>query len=577
MGKKPRINRTLKNSKASSTIVRAASTTLPWQRHKYSLLARQIDVFSAAAQLTSSFLWAKIWNLNSSPQQQYRARRLVNTLVDLGPTFIKIGQSLSTRGDLLPWEYVKALSELQDRVPAFSSQEAIALIESELKNSIHALFREFDPVPIAAASLGQVHKARLHTGEEVVVKVQRPGLQHLLNLDFQALYQLILWVQRYLPWTRKYDLETIHQEFRNLVFQEIDYLQEGKNADRFRENFKGHPRVLVPLVYWQYTTQKVLTLEYLPGIKIDDRATLESIKIDLQQLNTLGISCYLKQLLVDGFFQVDPHPGNMAVDPDGNIIFYDFGMMAEVNTLNKSEMTRSFFAFLRKDTEELIETLISMGLVEPDSDLNSVRTLVQFALDRFRERPIDFQEFNEIKGQLLVMFEQQPFRLPAQMTFILKALGTLDGIARTLDSEYNMLACAKPFVKSLVLTKQSGGVMGELARQARNFVKYKFNQPSAAEVLIQRLETRLERGELQVRVRSPESDHALKRIHLAIKSLMYACLTGFTLLSGAVLLMGPYSSWAVIAFGLTGLESLFLVRSLVELAIREKLDQLAEK
>lgn len=577
MGKKPRIHRTLKHSTTPSTIVPAPSAPLPWQRHKYSLLARQIDVFTAAAQLTSSFLWAKMWGNNSPQTQERRARRVVKKLIDLGPTFIKIGQSLSTRGDLLSWEYIKALSELQDRVPGFNGEQAISIVESELNNSIHALFREFERVPIAAASLGQVHKARLHTGEEVVVKIQRPGLDRLLTLDFQALYQLILFVQRYFPWTRKYELEKIHHEFRKLVFQEIDYLQEGKNADRFRENFQGQSRILVPLVYWQYTTKKVLTLEYLPGIKIDDRSTLESIGIDVKEINKIGISCYLKQLLVDGFFQVDPHPGNMAVQPDGSLIFYDFGMMAEINTLNKSEMTRSFFALLRKDTDELVDTLISMGLVEPSSDMEPIRTLVEFAVDRFRERPIEFQEFNEIKGQILVMFEQQPFRLPAEMTFILKALGTLDGIARTLDSEYNLIACAKPFIKSLVLTKQSGGMMSELARQARDFVKHKINQPSAAEILIQRLETRLERGELQVRVRSPESDRALKRIHLAIKSLMYACLTGFTLLSGAVLLMGPYSSWAVFAFGLTGLESLFLVRSLFELGVREKLDRLAEK
>lgn len=577
MGKKPRIDRSLKHSKATSTLVRAQSAPLPWQRHKYSLLARQIDVFSAAAQLTSSLWWAKIWGRNSAKHQERLAQRLVNTLVDLGPTFIKIGQSLSTRGDFLPLEYIKALSELQDRVPPFSSQEAISSIESELKGSISTLFQEFDRVPIAAASLGQVHKARLHTGEEVVVKVQRPGLRELLTLDFQALYQLILFTNRYFPWTKKYELDKINREFRKLVFQEIDYIQEGKNADRFRENFQSNSRVRIPSVYWQYTTSKVLTLEYLPGVKIDNKSGLLAMGIDIKDLNTLGISCYLQQLLVDGFFHVDPHPGNMAVDPQGRIIFYDFGMMAEINTLNKSEMTRSFFAFLRKDTDELLDTLISMGLLEPSSDLTSVRTLVQFAIDRFRERPIDFQEFNEIKAQLIVMFEQQPFRLPPQMTFILKALGTLDGIARTLDSEYNMLACAKPFVKSLVLSKQSGGVMGELARQARNFIQHKFNQPSAAEVLIQRLETRLERGELQVRVRSPESDRALKRIYLAIKSLMYACLTGFTLLSGALLLMGPYRHWAVLAFSLTGLESLFLVRSVVELMVREKLDKLAEK
>ena len=558
-------------------LTNATASSWRWQRSKYKLSNRQIDIFGAAARLTFFVWWDRVRSLDSPTHRERRAKWLVKTLLDLGPTFIKIGQALSTRGDLLPIEYVRELGRLQDKVPEFSGAEAIALVESELKNSIHALFRDFDRFPIAAASLGQVHKARLHTGEDVVVKVQRPGLERLFNLDFQALYQLILFCQRFFPPSRQYNLDEIYHEFRDLIYQEINYLQEGKNADRFRENFAGNARVVVPKVYWRYTSEKVLTLDYCPGIKIDDRPTLETCGIDLKELNQIGICCYLKQLLIDGFFQVDPHPGNMAVTREGDIIFYDFGMMAEINTLNKQEMTRSFFAVLRKDTDEVVDTLLSMGLIERGSDLVPVRSLVQFLLDRFREKPIDFQEFTEIKEELLVMFERQPFRLPAQMTFILKALGTLDGLARTLDRNYNLVACAKPFVKSIALSKGRSNLAIELTRQAQVFLKTKFDRPSAAEILIQRLEARLERGELQVRVRSPESDRALKRIHLAIKSLMYACLTGFTLLSGAILLAGPYSSWAVVAFGLSGLACLFLIRSLFALAVREKLDKLAQK
>jgi predicted unusual protein kinase regulating ubiquinone biosynthesis (AarF/ABC1/UbiB family) len=559
-------------------LTRAAPKPLRWQRHTSSAIARQIDVFSAASQLMFQLWWDRQWGRNSPQLHQKRARWLVKTLLDLGPTFIKIGQALSSRADLLPPEYVQALSQLQDRVPAFGADEAIALIESDLKNSIHALFRDFEQIPIAAASLGQVHRARLHTGEDVVVKVQRPGLEKLFNLDFLALAKLVQFCNKYFSWARKYSLDRLYQEFRTLIYQEIDYIQEGKNADKFRENFTAYPRVLVPQVYWRYTTKNILVLEYLPGVKINDRTTIERLGIDVKELNRVGIACYLKQLLVDGFLQVDPHPGNMAVSQDGSIIFYDFGMMAQINTLNQREMTRTFFAVLKKDTDETVDALIKMGLIEPQGDLAPVRNVVQFMLDRFRDRPVEFQEFTEIKNELFVLFEQQSFRLPAQMTFVLKALGTLDGIARSLDREYNMLACAKPFVKSLVVSKgASGGTIAELARQAKEFVKYKWNQPSAAEVLIQRLEARLERGELQVRVRSPESDRSLKRIHLAIKSLMFACLTGFTLLSGAVLLMGPYASYAIVAFGLSGLESLFLIRSLIELAIREKMDRLAER
>ncbi|NEQ22949.1 MAG: AarF/ABC1/UbiB kinase family protein [Microcoleus sp. SIO2G3] len=555
----------------------AAPKPLRWQRPKYSPLARQIDIFGSAARLMFYLWWDKAVANNSPKHRNRRAQWLVGTLLDLGPTFIKIGQALSTRGDLLPLEYVQALGQLQDRVPEFGATEAIAIIESELGNSIHALYRDFDRFPLAAASLGQVHKARLHTGEDVVVKVQRPGLERLFNLDFEVLHRLVRFSNRYVPGITKYDLEAIYHEFFNLLYQEIDYLHEGKNADRFAEHFRDYPRIAVPTVYWRYTTKRVLTLEYLPGIKIDDRQTLEACGINAKEIIQLGICAYLKQLLQDGFFQSDPHPGNMAVSQDSKLIFYDFGTMAEVKPIAKDQMIKTFFAVLRKDTDEVVNTLTYMGLLEPVADMTPVRRLVDFILERFTEKPIDLQSFDQMRSDIYLMFEQQPFRLPAQMTFIIKALTTLDGIARTLDPEYNLVAASKPFIKSLTVSRGQGNVVGELARQARNFIKYKLQQPNANEVLIRRLEARIEQSELEVRARSRESDRALKRINLAIKSLIYACLTGFTLLSGTVLLLGSYSGWAIAAFTLSSLAFVTLVRSLIDLSIGERLDKLAEQ
>jgi predicted unusual protein kinase regulating ubiquinone biosynthesis (AarF/ABC1/UbiB family) len=373
-------------------------------------------------------------------------------------------------------------------------------------------------------------------------------------------------------------LEAIYHEFFNLLYQEIDYVHEGKNADRFRQSFMGYPRIIVPKIYWRYSTKKVLTLEYLPGIKIDDRQTIEACGINPKEIIQLGICCYLKQMLQDGFFQSDPHPGNMAVSQDGSLIFYDFGTMTEVKSIAKDQMVKTFFAILRKDTDEVVNTLTYMGLIEPMADMTPVRRLIAFILDKFTEKPIEIQAFDQMRSEIYLMFEQQPFRLPAQMTFILKSLTTLDGIARTLDPEYNLLAASKPFIKSLVVSKEGkGNVVGELARQARNFIKHRLQQPSTAEVLIRRLEARIEQGELEVRVRSVESDRTLKRINLAIKSLIYACLTGFTLLSGTVLLSASYSSWAIAVFTLSGLSCLILLRSLINLSVRERLDKLAEK
>lgn len=554
-----------------------APKPLRWQRPKYSPLARQRDIFLSAAKLLFYVWWDKTFANNSPRHRHRRAQWLVGTLLDLGPTFIKIGQALSTRADLLPREYVQALGQLQDKVPEFNSVEAIALIESELGHSIHTLYRDFDQFPLASASLGQVHRARLHTGEDVVVKVQRPGLEKLFNLDFEVLHRLIRALHRYVPGTRKYDLEAIYHEFFNLLYQEIDYVHEGKNAERFRDNFNGYPRVIVPEIYWQYTTKKVLTLEYLPGIKIDARSTLEACGLNPKEIIQLGICCFLKQMLQDGFFQSDPHPGNMAVSQDGSLIFYDFGTMTEIKSMAKDQMIKTFFAVLRRDADEVINTLTYMGLIEPVTDMVPLRRLIAFILDKFTEKPIELQEFEQMRSEIYLMFEQQPFRLPPQMTFILKSLTTLDGIARSLDPEYNLLSASKPFIKSLIAAQPKGSVVGELARQAKNFIKHKLQQPSATELFIRRLEERIEQGELQVRVRSSESDRTLKRINLAIKSLIYACLTGFTLVSGTVLLSISYNGLAIAVFTFSGLWFLILLRSLIDLSIRERLDKMAEK
>ena len=535
-----------------------------WQRAKYSPLARQVDIFGSAARFAFYLWWDRTIARKLPRHRNRRAQWLVGTLLDLGPTFIKIGQALSTRADLLPLEYVKALGQLQDRVPEFSVSEAIAIIESELGSPLHTLYPEFNSVPIAAASLGQVHRARLATGEEVAVKVQRPGLDRLFDLDFKILGRLVQFCQRYLPWTQTYDLEEIYLEFSQILYQEINYVQEAIFADRFRYNFRHHPRILVPKVYPKYTTRKVLTMDYMPGIKLNDLASLEACGINVKEVNQLGICAYLKQLLQDGFFQADPHPGNMAVSQNSCLIFYDFGMMAEVRSVDQAQMVRTFFAVLRKDTDQVLATLTSMGLIEPVSDLTAVRRIVSFILENFTDRPVALQEFNQMRYEVYTLFEQQPFRLPAKMTFILKALTTLDGVARSLDPQYSLIAAAKPFVQSIALEKKSSS-LSELGRQAKEFVLYKLRQPRASSRRLRQLEERIEQGEQELRLRSLETEQALKSLHLTTRSLFYACGTGFALLSGVLLLVSAYPNWAIAAFVAAGFSAIFLLRSLLRL------------
>ena len=553
-----------------------SSKSLHWQQSLRSPIVRQLEIFSFTTQFLTFLLWDRLTGANRGKKRQRRAKWLVDRLMNLGPTFIKIGQSLSTRADLIPLEYIEQLTQLQDRVPEFNSQEAIRVIETELGQPLDNLFASFSVSPLACASLGQVHRAQLLSGEEVVIKVQRPNLEGLFNLDFELLHRLTRWLN-ILPVVKKYNLEAIYQEFFELLFQEIDYIHEGKNADRFRENFKNYPQVKVPLVYWQYTTRKVLTLEYVPGIKVDDRETLLANGISVDGIIQLGICSYLKQLLQDGFFQSDPHPGNMAVSQEGELIFYDFGTMFELKSVAKDQMIETFFAVLRKDTETVLKTLIYMGLIEPVRELQPVRNILQFLLDEFRNKPVDVRAFEQISDQVYLMFKQQPFRLPPQMTFIIKSVTTLDGIARSLDPQYNLLAASQPFVKSLAVSGGTTKTMLTLANQARTFLKQQWQKGNKNERMIRQLEEKIERGNLVFQVKSRENERLLKKIYLGIKVLINVCLLGFSIISAIFLLDTNYSKLAIIPFSLAGLFGLFFLRSSMALLIQERLDKMLDK
>jgi len=532
--------------------------SLHWQQSLRSPIIRQLEIFSFTMQFLTFLLWDRLTGANRGKKRQ------------------RSGQSLSTRADLIPLEYIEQLTQLQDRVPEFNSQEAIRVIETELGQPLDNLFASFSVSPLACASLGQVHRARLLSGEEVVIKVQRPNLEGLFNLDFEVLHRLTRWLNIFSV-VKKYNLEAIYQEFFELLFQEIDYIHEGKNADRFRENFKNYPQVKVPLVYWQYTTRKVLTLEYVPGIKVDDRETLIANGINVDGIIQLGICSYLKQLLQDGFFQSDPHPGNMAVSQEGELIFYDFGTMFELKSVAKDQMIETFFAILRKDTETVLKTLVYMGLIEPVRDLQPVRNILQFLLDEFRDKPVDVRVFEQISDQVYLMFKQQPFRLPPQMTFIIKSVTTLDGIARSLDPQYNLLAASQPFVKSLAVSGGTTNTMLTLANQARTFLKQQWQKGNKNERMIRQLEEKIERGNLVFQVKSRENERLLKRIYLGIKLLINVCLLGFSIISAIFLLDTNYSKLAIIPFSLAGLFALFFLRSSLALLIQERLDKMLDK
>ncbi len=379
---------------------------------------------------------------------------LKESLIKLGPTFIKIGQSLGTRGDLLPLSYVKELVKLQDQVPPFANAEAFARIETELGRKVSEAYAEFDTEPIAAASLGQVYRARLHTGEEVAVKVQRPGLAEIVGFDIVVLRRLTEMMRRFPQMNENADWEGMLREFSETITEEMDYMQEGRNADVFRENFKKWKTIRVPHIHWTHTTARVLTMEFIRGTKVVDIEGLRAKRFSPVKVNRLLVRTYLKQLLEDGFFHADPHPGNLLVMDNGHLAFFDFGMTGKITPRLQSLMINAFFHVVSRDVHGLAEDLINLDFLKPGVDPELIRPVVEGLFQHYLDLKLGEVNFKELTYDLAEVMYEYPFRLPANFTYIIRALMTLEGIGIVTDPEFSFFDTAKPYAKEFMLKRE---------------------------------------------------------------------------------------------------------------------------
>ena len=525
-----------------------------WSRENYSKRRRFIDIWFFVLRLLFDFwLDQKAW---SYPGGMTEAKRMVrrkkqavwirNTLLELGPTFIKIGQLFSTRADLFPPEYVEELAKLQDRVPAFSYEQVEAIVEQELGKKIPELFHSFDPIPLAAASLGQVHKAKLHSGEEVVVKAQRPGLRKLFEIDLAILKGITRYFQSHPEWGRGRDWLGIYEECCRILWEEIEYLTEGRNADTFRRNFRDYDWVKVPRIYWRYTSPRVLTLEYAPGIKISHYEALEAAGLDRKLLARQGAEAYLHQLLNNGFFHADPHPGNIAVSAEGALIFYDFGMMGQIKTGVREQLMKTLFGIAQKDSTQVVQSLVELGAIAPVDDMGPVRRSIQYMLDHFMDKPFENQSVSAISEDLYEIAYNQPFRFPATFTFVMRAFSTLEGVGKGLDPDFSFMEVAKPFAMQL-MTNGNGSADGnsflnELGRQAAQVSSTALGLPRRLEYTLDKLE----QGDLRLRVRSIETERLLRRQSSVQMGIIYALIVSAFTVSATILLVNQFFWLALI-------------------------------
>ncbi|MBD2579119.1 AarF/ABC1/UbiB kinase family protein [Oscillatoria sp. FACHB-1406] len=542
-------------------------TKYRWNRENYSRNRRRFDIWVFVLTLLFQ-LWrdGKRWSYIGGYSDEKRQRRRKNqaawireSLLELGPTFIKVGQLFSTRADLFPVEYVEELSKLQDRVPAFDYEQVASIIQEDSGKTIAELFSSFDPTPLAAASLGQVHKAQLRTGEEVVVKVQRPGLKKLFTIDLAILRRIAQYFQNHPRWGRGRDWLGIYDECCRILWEETDYLSEGRSADTFRRNFRAVDWVQVPRVYWRYSSPRVLTLEYSPGIKISHYEALEAAGLDRKLLARLGAEAYLRQLLEDGFFHADPHPGNLAVSADGKLIFYDFGMMGKIKANVREQLMETLFGIAQKNADRIVDSLIELGALAPTGDMGPVRRSVQYMLDNFMDKPFEEQSIAAISDDLYEIVQDQPFRFPATFTFVMRAFSTLEGVGKGLDPDFNFMEVAQPFALQ-IMTDSNGSngnsILDELGRQAASVGSTALGLPRRLEDTLEKLE----RGDIRVRVRSTESDRILRRNGTIQLLTNYTLLVAAFTLSATILFVNSKFWLAAIAIAAAGVSIVGLVR-----------------
>lgn len=391
---------------------------------------------------------------NIERNQEKQAVWLKEKLIELGPTFIKIGQSMATRADLLPLPFVVELGTLVDSVPPFPNDVAFARIERELGQKINAIYSEFELEPVAAASLGQVYRARLHSGEEVAVKVQRPNLEATIKGDLLILKKVARFAERFPHLNENADWTGMLREFDTTIHEEMDYVQEGHNAERFRENFTNWKNIHVPRIYWNATTSKVMTMDFIHGTKVTDLEKQRRLNIDPAKVNRLLIKTYLKQLLEDGFFHADPHPGNLLVMADGRLAFFDFGMVGRITPELQAKMIDAFFHVVAKDPAGIADDLIALDFLKPGTNPRIIRPVVEKMFEFHFNLKLKDVNFKELTYDLADVMYDYPFRLPSNFTYIMRALMTLEGIGIITDPEFNFFETAKPYAKEFMLRRE---------------------------------------------------------------------------------------------------------------------------
>ncbi len=520
--------------------------------------------------------------------------------IDMGGVMIKVGQFFSSRVDVLPQEITAELSGLQDEVPAVDLAQIKQVAEPELGAPLDQKFLFFDPVPMAAASLGQVHRARIRipvevqplpeeeivvaggnghhsvepapgvewVDQNVVVKIQRPKIADIIATDLAALRTVGNWVEKYPPVRKRADVKALLAEFSRVTYEEIDYLHEGKNAEKFAQDFQGDPDVLVPRVFWTYTTGRVLTLEDVQSIKITDYEAITAAGIDRKQVASRLLDTYLKQIFEDGFFHADPHPGNLFVYPlaspqgEGStpwqLTFVDFGMTGRLSPQMRAGMRELLIAVGTRDATRMVRSYQMLGVLLPDADLTLIEQAEAVAFNRFWGKNmseltnIDYREIRELMGQFRELVYSLPFQVPEDLVFLGRTVSILSGMCTGLDPEFNVWEAIAPYAQKLITEETANGRAAWLDTLIQ-FAQRAVQLPARTESMLDKME----RGQLVVRDRqlSDQVHHLEKSVRKGGAAILFAAL----LLGGIQLYLAGQAGFGIFLLVLSGLVFLWIL------------------
>lgn len=414
--------------------------------------------------------------------------RMRLAMEELGPTFVKLGQLLSTRPDVIPKEYIEEFRKLQDMVPSFAFEEVRAQIQHELGYPTEELFAELSPVPIAAASIAQVHRGRLQSGEVVVVKVRRPGIDKVVETDLDILMGLAYLIERHIPASEIYDPVGLVKEFRRTIQREMDFAREGHTIDRFAANFAGDSTVHVPRVYWEQTGETVLTMEFVEGIKISDFGRLTEAGYDLKVIARNGADAFLKQVLVHGFFHGDPHPGNFFILPGNTICMLDYGMVGRLGENLKFQLVDLLVAVLQRDADSVISQLLYSGELMDETNIRHLKRDLNEFIDDYYEVPLQEIKVGKLLTEFVEILMLYRIKFPSDLMLLAKALVTMEGIGRQLDPDFDMISHLRPFMEKLLRERVTPGSLSrEMLRTTKAYGSLLKNLPRDLKEFINRV------------------------------------------------------------------------------------------